>query len=114
MLFSWIYAIVASVMMVITIVMIYVIDKMKRGIDPMPAFIAAMLTPLAMSKAGKAVVDVVSSVNDALSQPLGYSGATKKDEDASQLLTLPGMFVQGNDNLTLPGFYPSSQPEQQS
>ncbi len=94
-------------MMVICIVMIYVIDKMKRGIDPMPAFIAAMLTPLAMSKIGKSVVDVVSSVNDVLSQPLGYGDAEKV-----QTMTLPGMFVQGNDNLTLPGFYPSQQQEQ--
>jgi len=104
MLFSWIYAIVASVMMVICIVMIYVIDKMKRGIDPMPAFIAAMLAPRVMSKLAKSVGDVVSSVNDVLSQPLGYSDAKKEET-----ISLPSISVQQNDNLTLPGFYPSSQ-----
>lgn len=106
MLLSWIYAIVVAVVMVITIIIIYVIDKMKRGIDPMPAFVAALMTPSVMASIAKNVNSMTNSTANFLSEPLGYRNTAKED-----MITLPGIHLSPNNDLTLPGFFPQSQEQ---
>lgn len=84
---------------------------MKRGIDPMPMFIAAMLSPSVIAKLGNKLGNALSSVNDHLSQPSGLMHNAKKEEmdkANTPTITLPSISVLSNDNMTLPGFYQSS------
>jgi hypothetical protein len=108
MLLSVIYAIVVAVILVISIVILYVLDKMKRGIDPMPAFVAALMTQKVISKIANNVGQIVSNNVDKLSQPLGYRYATTEDT-TSLPLNLPGIFVNPDTNITLPGLFPSEK-----
>lgn len=80
---------------------------MKRGIDPMPAFVAAILTATNLAKFSKesGMNKVISDITDKFKEPIGYADATKEVP-----LTVPGMFVD-TSTATLPGFYPSFQQQ---